>query len=239
MAGDPPCHRTRSWVFMHVATVRRAIPVLVLALAALTACDKDTEGASGVPSTDSSTALSPSSASSADPAASDGGASSASRSRAGAQDGSSDSDAGRGGDPQRCTSAHLRVSAEKVDTAAGTTHFQLVFQNTGDSTCTLTGFPGVSFRGRDGARIGNAAERDTDTAVTTVTLIPNAHAAADAQAPSGRSGYSDAECRLKSVSFLGVFPPGSRDQIDAPWKTAECGSSAIHGLKVGPVHPIR
>ncbi|MGW4937849.1 hypothetical protein ACWEQH_33425, partial [Streptomyces sp. NPDC004166] len=39
--------------------------------------------------------------------------------------------------------------------------------------------------------------------------------------------------------FLGVFPPGSRDQIDAPWKTAECGSSAIHGLKVGPVHPIR
>ncbi|MFD0183881.1 DUF4232 domain-containing protein [Streptomyces sp. NPDC127133] len=239
MAGDPPCHRTRSWVFMHVATVRRAIPVLVLALAALTACDKDTAGASGVPSTDSSTALSPSSASSADPAASDGGASSASRSRAGAQDGSSDSDSGRGGDPQRCTSAHLRVSAEKVDTAAGTTHFQLVFQNTGDSTCTLTGFPGVSFRGRDGARIGNAAERDTDAAATTVTLIPNAHAAADAQAPSGRSGYSDAECRLKSVSFLGVFPPGSRDQIDAPWKTAECGSSAIHGLKVGPVHPIR
>ncbi|MEV6994836.1 hypothetical protein AB0N87_37645 [Streptomyces sp. NPDC093228] len=44
---------------------------------------------------------------------------------------------------------------------------------------------------------------------------------------------------MKSVSFLGVFPPGSSDQIDAPWKTAECSSSAIHGLKVGPVHPIR
>ncbi|MDX3262043.1 DUF4232 domain-containing protein [Streptomyces sp. MI02-2A] len=222
---------------MHVATVRRAIPVLVLALAALTACGKDTEGASGVPSTASSTAHSPSSASSADPA--DGSASSASRSRAGAQDAGSDSDSGRGSDPQRCTSAHLRVSVENVDTAAGTTHFQLVFQNTGDSTCTLTGFPGVSFRGRDGAQIGNAADRDTDTAATTVTLIPNAHAAADAQAPSGRSGYSEAECRLKSVSFLGVFPPGSSDQIDAPWKTAECTSSAIHGLKVGPVHPIR
>ncbi|TFV33929.1 DUF4232 domain-containing protein [Streptomyces sp. T1317-0309] len=238
MAGDPPCHRTRSWVFMHVATVRRAIPVLALALAALTACDKDTEGASGVrrpirrqhsprvlrrrPTLPHRTAAPPRHP----------GAEPVLRTAAPTPI------RGAGRPP----AVHVRTSPglrREVDTAAGTTHFQLVFQNTGDSTCTLTGFPGVSFRGRDGARIGNAAERDTDTAVTTVTLIPNAHAAADAQAPSGRSGYSDAECRLKSVSFLGVFPPGSRDQIDAPWKTAECGSSAIHGLKVGPVHPIR
>ncbi|MFJ9759835.1 DUF4232 domain-containing protein [Streptomyces sp. NPDC101149] len=224
---------------MHVVSVRRTIPVLVLAFAALTACDKDTEGASGAPSTASSTALSPSSASSAGPAASDGDVSSASRGRAGTQNAGSNSDSGRGSDPQRCASAHLRVSAEDTDTAAGTTHFQLVFQNTGDTTCTLTGFPGVSFRGRDGAQIGNAADRDTDTGPTTVTLVPNGHAAADAEAPDGRSGYSDAQCRPKSVSFLGVFPPGSRDQIDVPWKTAECSSSAIHGLKVGPVHPIR
>ncbi|MET8957429.1 YbhB/YbcL family Raf kinase inhibitor-like protein [Streptomyces sp. NPDC004393] len=38
--------------------------------------------------------------------------------------------------------------------------------------CTLTGFPGVSFHSRDGAQIGNAADRAMGTPVTTVTLIP-------------------------------------------------------------------
>jgi hypothetical protein len=97
----------------------------------------------------------------------------------------------------------------------------------------------VSFHSRDGAQIGNAADRATGTPVTTVTLIPSAHAAADAQAPNGQAGYSDAQCRPKSVSFLGVFPPGSKDQIDVPWKTTECSGSTVHGLKVGPVHPVR
>lgn len=128
---------------------------------------------------------------------------------------------------------------ENQESGAGTTHFELAFRNTGTAPCTLTGFPGVSFRGRDGAEIGNSADRVETTRATTVTLIPNARAVADAQVLNGQSGLSDADCRLKSVSFLGVFPPDSREQIDVPWKVSECSVRGAHGLKIGPVHPVR
>ncbi|MEU6346593.1 DUF4232 domain-containing protein [Streptomyces sp. NPDC046977] len=159
------------------------------------------------------------------------------RDRSGAQD--ADSGPARDGGPQRCTSEHLRVSVENQDSGAGTTHFQLVFQNTGTAPCTLAGFPGVSFRGRDGAQIGAAADRATGTRATGVTLIPHAHAAVDAQALNGQAGLSDAECQLTSVSFLAVFPPESREQIDVPWTTSECSVRGVHGLRIGPVHPVR
>ncbi|MDX3077548.1 DUF4232 domain-containing protein [Streptomyces sp. MI02-7b] len=238
---------------MKNTTARRAVPVLALALAGLTltACGADGGGTSGAASAPSSTVASAGSKASGGSAGSgdsgtsnDSGTSRGDASPEGGRTGGqgtapdSGSGSGRDGGPQRCASADLRVSAENVDSGAGTTHFQLVFQNTGDAPCSLSGFPGVSFHGRDGAQIGNAADRAGGTA-STVTLIPNAHAAADVQAPNGQSGYSDAECALKSVSFIGVFPPDSKDQIDVPWKADECSGRGVHALSVGPIHATR
>jgi hypothetical protein len=79
-----------------------------------------------------------------------------------------------------------------------------VFQNSGTTPCSLAGFTGVCFHDRDGAQIGDAAVRTTGTQASTVTLIPNAHAAVDARASNGQAGCSGARCRLKSGSFLGV-----------------------------------
>ncbi|MFG2303749.1 DUF4232 domain-containing protein [Actinacidiphila glaucinigra] len=227
---------------MKVSTGVRVAPVLVLALAALTACGPETDKAG---SSGSSPVVTASDASSSRGDASsqgraggeEGSADGTSRDRSGAQD--TDSGAGRDGGPQRCASGNLRVSVENQESGAGTTHFELVFRNTGTAPCTLTGFPGVSFRGRDGAEIGNSADRVETTRATTVTLIPNARAVADAQVLNGQSGLSDADCGLKSVSFLGVFPPDSREQIDVPWKVSECSVRGAHGLKIGPVHPVR
>jgi hypothetical protein len=97
----------------------------------------------------------------------------------------------------------------------------------------------VSFHGRDGAQTGNAAVRDNTSAVTTVTLLPNGHAASDVAAPDGQSGYSASQCDLKDVDFVGVFAPGSKDLIDVPWKTQECSSRSINVLEVGAVHALR
>ncbi|MFF3512206.1 DUF4232 domain-containing protein [Streptomyces sp. NPDC002573] len=225
---------------MKATTVRRATPVLALALAgmALTACGPGTDGASSSGSSASSSAAAGSdTSSSAGPTAAGDTSSSMSAGHSGSQ--GSGGSGGTDGGPQACTAAHLKASAENIDSAAGTTHFQLLFQNTGSSPCTLSGFPGVSFHGRDGAQIGNAAARDKSTSVTIVTMLPNGHAVADVMAPDGHSGYSADECRLKDVSFVGVYAPGSKDLIDVPWKTQECSGTSINALKVGPVHSLR
>ncbi|MER5796007.1 DUF4232 domain-containing protein [Streptomyces sp. NPDC001980] len=228
---------------MKATTARRALPVLALALAgmALTACGAETGGASSSSTSAPASAVAGADTSSGNSStagsAADGTSSSTSADSSGGQNQGSSS--GTDGGPQTCTAAHLKVSAENIDTGAGTTHFQLLFQNTGSSPCTLSGFPGVSFHGGDGAQIGNAAARDTSASVTTVTLLPNGHAASDVTAPNGQSGFSASQCRLKDVSFVGVYAPGSKDLIDVPWKTQECSSTSVHALKVGPVHSVR
>ncbi|MDX3076289.1 hypothetical protein [Streptomyces sp. MI02-7b] len=41
------------------------------------------------------------------------------------------------------------------------------------------------------------------------------------------------------MSFIGVFPPDSKDQIDVPWKADECSGRGVHALSVGPIHATR
>ncbi|MFI6360953.1 DUF4232 domain-containing protein [Streptomyces sp. NPDC050743] len=219
---------------MKATTARHALPVLALALSgmALTACGAETDGASA-----SGTSAPASAAASADTSSSTSASTSADRS--GGRNRGSGRSSGTDGGPLACTAADLKVSAGNFDSGAGTTHFQLLIQNTGSSPCTLTGFPGVSFHGGDGTQIGNGAVRDTSASVTTVTLLPNGHAASEVTAPDGQSGFSASECRLKDVSFVGVFAPGSKDLIDVPWKTQECSGTSIHAFKVGPVHSVR
>ncbi|MGW1504114.1 hypothetical protein ACWCQW_37295 [Streptomyces mirabilis] len=72
-----------------------------------------------------------------------------------------------------------------------------------------------------------------------MTLLPLGCAASDVTAPDGQSGFSASQCRLKDVSFVGVYVPGSKDLIDVPWKTTECSNTSIHALRVGPVHTVR
>ncbi|MDX2816867.1 DUF4232 domain-containing protein [Streptomyces sp. NPDC006207] len=233
---------------MQVSTVRRAVPVLALVVAgfAVTACGPDTKDASGAGSSPSSAAApsgitSPARGNSGD-AGSDGedrDSEAGSSDRSAGQDSVADSGSGREGGAQRCASSQLSVSIGDKESGAGTTHFQLVFRNTGRAACTLTGFPGVSFHGRDGGQVGNAAERTTGTPVATVTLDPDARAVVDAQAPNGQAGYSDDACALRSVNYLGVFPPGSKDQINVAWKASQCSGRGAGGLKVGPVRPAR
>ncbi|MEU2624286.1 DUF4232 domain-containing protein [Streptomyces sp. NPDC007157] len=223
---------------MKATTARRALPVLALALTgmALTACGPGTDGASsGGSSAAAGADASSGTSSTGGRAAADGSSSSTSNGRSAGQDQGSGSDGG----PGACAASNLKVAEENPDSGASTTHFQLVFQNTGAIPCTLSGFPGVSFRGRDGAQIGNAATRDSGTSVTTVTLLPNGHATADVSASDGRSGFSADECKLTDVSFIGVYAPGSKDMIDVPWKAQECGGRGVDGLRAGPVHRVR
>lgn len=229
---------------MKATTVRCALPVLALALGtALTACGSEGDDAPLAAPGPSSAAVAASTSwatsSTVGRIAADGTASSTAADRSGDQTHESGRSDGTDRDQLACTAAHLKVSAENRDTSAGATHFQLLFHNTSSSPCTLTGFPGLSFRSGDDTQIGNAAARDSSTPVTTVTLLPNGHSASDVTASNGRSGISADQCHCKDISFVGVYAPGSKDLIHVPWRTPECGSASIHALKVGPVRWVQ
>jgi hypothetical protein len=84
-------------------------------------------------------------------------------------------------------------------------HYQLEFTNTASSTCTLYGFPGVSFLDGSGRRLGPPAEQGS-TAARTVALAP------------GETGYARLDVTDPfippcagpgSVAHIRVYPPGS------------------------------
>jgi hypothetical protein len=228
---------------MRTRTARRGMSAALIAAAGLTlaACQTDPSGSSAAGSTGpaASTPASGTSIGSSAGSSSGGQVTSPDTSPAPAAGASTAPAASSGGGgPQICTTNNLKVTSQNFDSGAGNTHFELNFHNGGSVPCTLTGFPGVSYHGGDGAQLGNAATRTSGTAVTRVTLIPGANAVADVQMPNGQSGFSASECKLTQVKFLGVFPPGLRDQFDVPLNQKECVGPSIHGLVTGPVHPV-
>ncbi|WP_405965991.1 MULTISPECIES: DUF4232 domain-containing protein [unclassified Streptomyces] len=227
---------------MNIATGRRVVSALIVTVAgmALTACGPGNDDAGSTPKPSRVGAAD----SSADSLASNGPRneiqdSGASEDSARDDSGVDSTSQGDGDAVAQCESGNLKVAMENREGGGGMTNFQLSFQNTGDNPCSLTGFPGVSFRGRDGVQIGDAASRDTNSPTARVTLVPNGHAVAEVQARNGQSGLSGAECQIKSVAFLRVYTPGSKDQFNIPLSTNECSDHSAHGLRVGAVHSER
>jgi hypothetical protein len=65
---------------------------------------------------------------------------------------------GNGGD---CKADDVGLSLGRADGAAGTVYRPLIITNSSGHTCTIQGFPGVSYvAGADGHQVGPAADRD-------------------------------------------------------------------------------
>ncbi|WP_435129676.1 DUF4232 domain-containing protein [Actinacidiphila sp. bgisy144] len=240
---------------MRTRTVRTGTLVVMLATAglALAACGPDDSNASDSSSASSSaTASAPSGTATvpnddsadgtANPATTGGGTGT---SGSGGTSGSSGSSGGSGTGGATasagttvagCATSQLKATTANFSNGAGSTGFQIVFQNTGSSPCTLSGYPGVSFVKSGGTQLGKAAQRTADTPATRVTLIPNAHAYADVVTVNGQAGYSAAQCDLTSVPALRVYPPNQKASLDLPWNKQECVGSSVQNLRVGPVH---
>ncbi|WP_051951203.1 DUF4232 domain-containing protein [Actinacidiphila yeochonensis] len=247
---------------MRTRTARRGAAALLLAAAGLSlaACGSsvDTSSAASASTASSAASSSTGSSSSSTSASDDGGSDATSGSSSGAggsgtatappdgttQDGKSTaagsgsgSSGGRSTEPA-CATSNLRTTAEGVDSGAGSTMFELVFQNTGSAPCTLRGFPGVSFVKIHNIQLGKAATR-TSGATSVVTLVPNGHAYADVRTVNGQGGYSAAQCGLTTVPTLRVYPPNQTESTNIPWNTEECVGSSVQNLQVGPVHSDR
>lgn len=127
-----------------------------------------------------------------------------------------------------CSTAGLSVTLGQPGSAAGSRYQPIVFTNTTETSCTLTGYPGVSFVAPGtGRQVGAAAARNAQHAVVTVTLLPGASASALLQIVD-YANYPAAGCSATPVSGLRVYPPGNTAAAYIPFDSPQnaCSSQA-------------
>lgn len=116
-----------------------------------------------------------------------------------------------------CTTGGLSLRLGHRGSAAGSQYQPIVFTNTTQATCSLTGYPGVSFVAPStGHQVGAAASRNPQHATTTVMLAPGASASALLQIVD-HANYPPARCNAARVSGLRVYPPGNTAAAYVPF----------------------
>ncbi|WP_333771610.1 DUF4232 domain-containing protein [Streptomyces sp. IBSBF 2435] len=223
---------------MSIRNTSRGIPAVLLLTAgfALAACgpSDDSSGPAAVSSPTPSSSTPPASSTAAPPS---GPATSTTGSTPAATKPSTANGAA-GSTVAGCATSHLKITTADQNSGAGSTMFELVFQNTGSAPCTLHGYPGVSFVTSGNAQLGKAAAR-TGGATPVVTLIPNAHAYVDVRTVNGVGGYDPAACKLTKVPALRIYPPNQKQSVNIAWNQEECVGPTIQNLQVGPAHSNR
>jgi len=138
--------------------------------------------------------------------------------------------------PGRCATGSLSVHLGAAGGAAGSTYEPLVFTNKGSVSCTLDGYPGVSFVAPStGSQVGAAASRNTQHAAALVTLAPGATASAMLQIAQ-EANYPAATCKPTDVSGLRVYPPGSTTALYVAFKSPQQACSTnVNQLSVQAV----
>jgi hypothetical protein len=110
--------------------------------------------------------------------------------------------------PARCATSDLSVRLGSAGGAAGSVYEPIVFTNNGAGTCSLSGYPGVSFLAtKSGPQVGAPASRNQQHPATSVSLAPGATASAMLQVAE-EANYPDATCKPTTVTGLRVYPPG-------------------------------
>ncbi|MGQ0840511.1 DUF4232 domain-containing protein [Actinokineospora sp.] len=123
-----------------------------------------------------------------------------------------------------CKAAELTLAAKDGDAAAGTVYRSVVFTNKGSRTCTIHGFPGVSYvTGEDGQQVGPAAYR-VGTKGAPINLAPGDSAAADIGFVNVRN-YDAAVCKPTEVRGLRVYPPHDTASMFLPLPGLGCAGS--------------
>jgi hypothetical protein len=144
-----------------------------------------------------------------------------------------------GGGGSACAATSLAGSIEAGSGgAAGSTYVHLVLRNTGTATCTLQGWPGVSFVGdTDGTQLGNAAKLDRASAHPTVTLAAGQQAVAPLQITNAQN-YPAGQCDPVSPDGFRVYPPGSKQSLFvAATEYTACRSTDVSVLTVQGLVP--
>jgi hypothetical protein len=139
----------------------------------------------------------------------------------------------------RCHSDELQVTVESAPGggAAGSVYYWFIFTNTSTRTCTLYGFPGVSYvTGSDGQQVNDPARRSTNGTPALVTLDPG-HAAY-AQLQTGHPEMFPDTCKPVTVAGYRIYPPDETAAIFVPAPSQECSTSGVNVMSIYPMSPL-
>lgn len=139
----------------------------------------------------------------------------------------------KGAPSNGCKTSALKVSLGRANGTAGTIFYPLRFVNTGNTSCTLRGYPGVSAVTKSGKQIGNAAKR-IQAKVKTVTLAPGKRQSASVGIVEA-GNFSKARCKPVTAAGLKVFPPNQSKAVTLKKKFSTCSSKSSTSLEVMPV----
>lgn len=131
-----------------------------------------------------------------------------------------------------CATSALKaaVNTAKPGAAAGSIYYPLDLTNISGSTCTVFGYPGVSFvTGPSGTLIGRAATRNPVKPATTVTLAPGQVAHATLQVAQA-GNYDPAQCKPVTAHWLRIFPPDQTAPLFVSFTTTACSARLPHSV---------
>jgi hypothetical protein len=142
-----------------------------------------------------------------------------------------------GATPGPCSTAGLRVTlASKEGAAAGHFYRTLDFTNISGASCTLFGYPGVSFvTGVGGQQIGAAAGR-SPASKRLIVLAPGkeAHAVVDLL---DVLNFPPSKCAASNAHWIKVYPPNQFSATYVRWTAMVCSKPTPVYVSVAPVRP--
>ena len=131
--------------------------------------------------------------------------------------------AGSGGSGE-CKAANLKLSIGSGDAAAGHFYVPIVFTNTGSASCTMRGWPGVSYvTGDSGSQVGQPAKR-TGTEGPAVTLAPNA-VASSVVTVTDVAVFDASSCQPTPVRGFRVYAPDDTASMFVPRSGTGCAGN--------------
>jgi hypothetical protein len=131
--------------------------------------------------------------------------------------------------PAPCPTSALKaaVPTSGGNAAAGSSYYPVQFTNTSGSSCTLYGYPGVSFvTAAGGSQIGAAATRNAAVPRTVITLSPGQTVHAELQVVDAQN-YPAADCNLVTAHWLKVYPPNQTAPLYVSFTAATCSKAKV------------
>ncbi len=133
-----------------------------------------------------------------------------------------------------CVTSQLKLSLGQSQGAAGNFYTPLIVTNSG-LTCTLFGYPGVSYINSAGAQVGMPAARQGGQE-TTVRIHSGATASALLHQPNPLA-FPASDCHKAKTAGIRFYPPGQRTSLTVASANQVCttkqGESSITTMQPG------
>ncbi|GAA3604335.1 DUF4232 domain-containing protein [Microlunatus ginsengisoli] len=129
----------------------------------------------------------------------------------------------------------MGVTEAEGGAGAGSNYLLITFRNSGSTSCTLYGWPGVSLVGDgNGAQLGAAAVRVQSDQRRKITVRPGKQTTALLQVAEA-GNYASADCDPATADGFRIYVPNQTAASYVARSTPACRKSGAKLLQIAPV----